>query len=29
VVVHLGKSPVERRQPLLDALTAVVDAYAP
>jgi CubicO group peptidase (beta-lactamase class C family) len=29
VVVHLGKSPIERRGPLIAALTAVIDAFAP
>jgi CubicO group peptidase (beta-lactamase class C family) len=27
VVVHLGKSPIDRRQPLVDALAAVVESY--
>jgi CubicO group peptidase (beta-lactamase class C family) len=29
VVVHLGKSPAETREPLVRALTTVVDAFAP
>ena len=29
VVVHLGKSPAEARQPLLAALRGIIDAYAP
>lgn len=29
VIVHLGKSPVEARQPLLGALTSVMEAFAP
>jgi CubicO group peptidase (beta-lactamase class C family) len=28
VVVHLGKSPIDRRQPLVDALGAVVEAFS-
>lgn len=29
VVVHLGKSPIESRQPLVEALARIVEAYAP
>ncbi|MCU1358930.1 MAG: Serine hydrolase [Ilumatobacteraceae bacterium] len=29
VVVHLGKSPIESRQPLIRALAGIVQAYAP
>jgi CubicO group peptidase (beta-lactamase class C family) len=29
VVVHLGKSPVATRQPLVQAMATIIDAYAP